>query len=745
MRGAMLAVVVAFLTFTLALVGGFMHAADVADEVTLANERSLLSNQIDQAIAYTAASQKVQLTWDDAMRAAGGQGETLNAAWTDTYLGQFLWTNLHAEYLFLVAPDGSLVRAWDRGKVAPADRYAPVAGGVRENLARMRDNGSLLGQVAGYRQLANTRWPVDAEGLPLSRWHGELGEYNGAPALISVVSVVPDANVALLKRESNSLVAVRLLGKPLLSRFSKALLLGDLKFARTKPVGGIYNGLEVKTRQGKQLGWLSWRPNGVGPIIVRRTLPLLLTYFAFYIVVLVIGIHMVRQSIRLAREYATREARAQRSALHDPMLGLPNRTMVLQRLAHHLAELKEMSGGEALFLAYLDLDHFKSINDTIGHHVGDELLFEVVKRLRGMIGEGDLLGRLASDEFVVLHRAADGRETAEVLGRRLMDAFAEPFTIMGLSLPVTASCGIAWGPEHSDNSTDLLRLADIALFRAKQRGRGRFRCFTEEMNSTIRWRQDMEVELRRAIASNDLAMLYQPIVHVADSRIVCFEALLRWTHYERGAISPAIFVPLAEQCGLMPQLGEWVLRRVFADSLAFDGAEISINLSPLQITAREFVPQLKALVVETGVDPKNFVFEITEGVLMDNSNRMLALLGEVRAMGFRIALDDFGTGFSSLAYLRSFQFDRIKVDRSFVQGIESDFDAQAILKTIVSLGRTLRMKVIAEGVETMLQQQLVEASGCQLIQGHLHWRALTLDRAVELLAPHSNGWIRRAG
>ena len=280
----------------------------------------------------------------------------------------------------------------------------------------------------------------------------------------------------------------------------------------------------------------------------------------------------------------------------------------------------------------------------------------------------------------------------------------------------------------------MLRNADIALFEAKARGRARYRRFTEEMDATIRWRRDMESELRRAIACNHLSMVYQPIVNVADGTIASFEALVRWHHPERGEISPGTFVPVAEQAGLMPELGQWVLRRVFADSHDFGAAEISINLSPLQLVAREFIPGLRTLMDEERVDPSRFTFEITEGVLLDRSARVLGLLGELQDMGFRIALDDFGTGYSSLAYLRSFQFDRIKIDRSFVQGIESDVDAQSILRAIVALGRTLRMKVVAEGVETLLQQQLVHAAGCQYIQGFLYWRALTPEQVVALLA-----------
>ena len=732
-RMALALVVFALLAFTVALIGAFLQATTIADETSTDIERSLLRNHFDVATRATLSSQTVQLTWDDAMRKAGGQGQPVDTRWTDTFIGQFLYNNLRAQHIFLVAPDGSLIRAWDNGKPGTGQGYAKIQKNVRLGLSRMAQNHDLRSKPAGYRQLADARWPLNAQGQPLSRQTYGLGSFGGRAAIMTLVSITPDNQIGLLKQMPNSVLAVRTVDQALLDGFSSELMLKDLRYSNKPMAGGGLNVLELKGRSGTRLGWISWKPNDVGAVIMRRTMPMVISYFTFYLVVLACGIVVVRHAIRLAREYAAREARAQRNALHDPMLGLPNRTLVMQRLAKQLNELGLTGEGDVMYLAYVDLDHFKAINDSIGHHIGDELLADVVKRLRGTLEKGDMLGRLASDEFVVLRRGDGGRSGGDDLGKAIMAAFAEPFQVLGHTLAVTASCGIAWAPDHSRDATELLRLADIALFRAKQRGRARFRCFTEDMNSTIRWRQDMEVELRRAIACDDLEVLYQPIVNITDRRIVCFESLLRWTHRHRGKISPGVFVPLAEHSGLMPLLGEWVLRRVFADSRQFADAEISVNLSPLQITARDFLSQLRGLIGEFDIDPCRFIFEVTEGVLLDNSDQVLTILGEIRDMGFRIALDDFGTGYSSLGYLRSFQFDRIKIDRSFVQGIETDLDAQAILKAVVSLGRTLRMKVIAEGVETLLQQRLVEAAGCELIQGHLYWRALPVDRACELI------------
>ncbi|MFC3173302.1 putative bifunctional diguanylate cyclase/phosphodiesterase [Novosphingobium bradum] len=748
MRRLILVTFVALSVFSAMLVGGFLQATAAADDATRADERRLVDNQLRDYTRRLLATETVQLTWDDAVRAAGGQGQGARAApidpaWADTNLGQFLSHVIDADEMYLVSPDGALLRGWRGGQVAEPAAFQPIAPAVRRIVGAPAGDRSYNGAIAGWRQLADRPWPYDAHGRPLTRWAGEFIWHRGRPALMSVVAITPDIALPLLRRTPNHVVVLRFLDEAMLREIGAAVLLPDMRFSQVAPGGDERNAMALRGLDGRVLGWLSWQPHAVGAIVLKRTMPLLAVYLLFFVGVLVLGTLMIRQALRVARELAASEAQAHHHALHDPMLGLPNRAHVLQRLRNQLqpieGEAVPASGEDPpaqpeVLLAYFDLDHFKAINESVGHHVGDDLLVQIIARVRERMGPADVLGRLASDEFVLMRPAAGGRDAADRLGDELMGVFAEPFAVFGHSVPVTASCGIAWAPDHGLDPKALLRSADIALFRAKQRGRARYRRFTHDMDATIRWRLDMEVELRRAIALDHLTMVYQPIVNVADGSIASFEALLRWHHRDRGEIGPGIFVPVAEQAGLMPLLGDWVLRRVFADSHDFGNAEISVNLSPLQLVARDFLPGLRAMIADEKVDPSRFAFEITEGVLLDNSERVIGLITELQDMGFRIALDDFGTGYSSLAYLRAFPFDRIKIDRSFVQGIESDVDAQSILRAIVALGRTLRMKVVAEGVETLLQQQLVHAAGCQLIQGHLYWRALTPEQVVALLA-----------
>ena len=732
MRRAMLVIFVALATFTAALVGGFFQATRTADEAIRADERRLLENHLKVTARAMLDTQSLQVTWDDAMRNAG-QGHAINPTWTDTYFGVFLTDTLQVRAIYLIDPHGHLLRSWERGKPASPARYREVEPYVRQTLAGIDADAALSGRPVSYRPLTDGRWPFGADGRPLRRWSGGLIDHHGRPAMMTAITILPDDTFTLLRQRPNLLVTVTDVDDALLARIGQSTLLSDLRLERSPEPTSRRNGLALVDANDRELGWLTWQPRVVGPVLWKRTAPLLIGYVLFYCLVLAIGFVAIREAIRVSRELAASEARAQHIALHDPLLGLPNRTHVMQRLTTMLAR-GEDSGDEQVVLAYFDLDRFKAINETVGHHVGDDVLVQVVERLRRAMRPGDVLGRLASDEFVLVRCGQDGEATADELGQGLMQLFAEPFNVFGQTINITVSCGISWAPGQAADAKAVLRNADIALFEAKAKGRARYRRFTAELDATIRWRRDIESELRRAIASDQLAMAYQPIVNLADGTIAGFEALVRWQHPDRGEISPGTFVPVAEQAGLMPELGEWVLRRVFADSRDFGAAEISINLSPLQLVARDFVGTLRRLMAEERVDPSRFSFEITEGVLLDRSRHVLDMLAELQDMGFRIALDDFGTGYSSLAYLRTFQFDRIKIDRSFVHGIESDIDAQSILRAIVALGRTLRMKVVAEGVETLLQQQLVHAAGCQFVQGYLYWRALTPEQVIGLLA-----------
>lgn len=722
----------AIVALTAALVAAFVNSTNIADHFARQEEQRLAQRFVERSERQIMEADRLQVIWDEAVvKLNAPEAET----WARNYIGGYFWGSHRIDRIYHVRFSGAPVRCWKGPKVTSDCRYGQIGPRVSELIQRSLIDDPGAEQTSEWRNLGGMRWPFTAKGLPAGRAAAAMDSFDGKPALIAVSSVVPDVTPSLLKGPPDYLVLVRFVDQRMISDLQSSLLLDQVRFITKPEQDPSRNSLELKNFDGQRIGWFSWVGKPPGPAILRQTAPLLAIYILFFVGVVAGGAIIVRRMRRTTSELVASEAQAQHNALHDAMSGLPNRTHFMQRLRQELSACIDRPELGDVFIAYLDIDRFKVVNDTLGHHVGDELVRQVAVRLRRSLPQGDFLSRFGGDEFVLLRRSTGGRASADMLGRQLMALTQEPFVISGNSLDVSLSCGISWGPEQSEDPGELLRRADIALYRAKQRGRARYRRFTRDMDASVMLRREMEMELRRAIARDELELAYQPIVSAAEGAVEGFEALLRWPHPERGPIRPGLFVPIAEQAGLMLPLGQWVMRRVFEDCRDWPDCDISVNLSPLQIMASDFLPSVDRLVRETGVDPRRFVLEVTEGVMLDRSDHVVEVLKGLKYRGFRIALDDFGIGYSSLSYLRSFQFDRIKIDRSFVQNIEADLDAHSILRAIVSLGHTLRMKVVAEGVETPMQRALVQAAGCQMIQGHLFWQAMPRDEARALLGP----------
>ena len=394
-------------------------------------------------------------------------------------------------------------------------------------------------------------------------------------------------------------------------------------------------------------------------------------------------------------------------------------------------EEQKAGDGTIVTIAYLDIDRFKDINDTLGHHAGDELIKAVMARLQTMIDKDDFLARFGGDELAIL-RISKSRDSS-ALASLLMSAFTEAFDFIGQNIRVSASIGIVRAPEHGSTVEDLMRNADIALYRAKADGRDRAVSFTEEMGRDVKLRRAIEVDLRGAIERDQLELYYQPIVSARTSRIISVEALLRWRHPEQGDISPARFIPIAEEAGLMPLLGAWVIERAMADHAMWPEIETSINLSPDQFRHTDIAEFLDAAAQRHGVDPSKIVLEITESLLLEPSPRVRTALQSIRQLGFKIALDDFGTGYSSLTYLRVFHFDKLKIDRSFITELPKAENTRTIVQSIISLGRSLGMEVIAEGVETEAEFAMMRMFGCSSVQGYYFSRPVPTAACEEMV------------
>ncbi|WP_244487307.1 EAL domain-containing protein [Afipia sp. Root123D2] len=431
------------------------------------------------------------------------------------------------------------------------------------------------------------------------------------------------------------------------------------------------------------------------------------------------------------------EARLAFMAQHDGLTALPNRIMLRQRLDESLALTRR--NGEKVAVLFVDLDGFKGINDTLGHAVGDKLLKCVTKRLRSSVREEDAVARLGSDEFAIVQAGAGRPEDVAVLAKRLIDAIGEPYMLDGHTVLSSASIGIAMAPGDGDDAEKLLKNADMALSRAKSEGHATFSFFEAEMDARAQSRRLIEIDLRAAIEADALVPHYQPLIDLRSGRITGAEALVRWPHPVRGMISPAEFIPVAEETGLINVIGALMLRRACTDAARWPSeVSVAVNLSPLQFRTGNLLSIAMDALRQSGLPPNRLQLEITETLLLEKSDQVLATLHALRALGVRISMDDFGTGYSSLSYLRSFPFDKIKIDRSFVRDLDSNRDAQAIMRAIVSLGTGLGVTITAEGVETEAELSYLRAEGCHEGQGFLFSRARPNAEIVRLLAAQND-------
>ncbi len=426
------------------------------------------------------------------------------------------------------------------------------------------------------------------------------------------------------------------------------------------------------------------------------------------------------------------EARLAFMAQHDGLTGLPNRNVLRQHMDEMLVHTRRSAEKAALLM--LGIDNFKTVNDTLGHGIGDKLLRAVAKRLRSTLREEDMVARLNSDEFAIVQSGLARPEDAVLLARRLLEAIGDPYLLEGQSVVVGASIGIAMAPSDGDESEKLLKHAAMALSRAKNDSRGTFSFFEPEMDARAQSRRKIEIDLREAIQHDMLRPYYQPLVDLATGRISGFEALVRWPHPEHGMISPAEFIPVAEETGLINALGGQMLHRACMDAAQWpDDVRVAVNLSPLQFRAGNLLSVVMEALKRSGLPARRLELEITETLLLEKSSLVLATLHALRALGVRISMDDFGTGYSSLSYLRSFPFDKIKIDRSFVRDLGTNREAQAIVRAIISLGVGLGVTITAEGVETEAELSCLRAEGCHEGQGFLFSRARPNDEIIVLL------------
>jgi diguanylate cyclase len=629
--------------------------------------------------------------------------------WTHVNVGLRLKTLLDLSHAFVVDSFGRLVYAQrgddsvDPEVLDPAlDEIATLIDDVRAR--RQPPLGEEL-EAASIDPVTNIMRPPRA---------ARIQAFMGHPAIVAAVPVSPqDASIDRPRGPAPVIVAVSPLDGDFLDQLGQRLRLKRLRVVEPGSGPPLDREFSIVDDVGGTIAQFAWLRDETRSRLARNVLPFLAVASGCF---LLLGGFLFRYMRRTAATIAAGEDRLRHLTFHDPLSGLPNRAFFGERLGELIKEVR-LTGSLAAVLS-IDLDRFKDINDTLGHLVGDALIRAVALRLVRTLRDQDLIARLGGDEFAVLTTGVADIGALQAIAERIIETLRAPFRIMGHPIVTGASMGIALITPRSGEAADIMRCADVALYRAKNDGRNRVCLHDVAMDADLRARKQLENDLREAIERQALSLAFQPIVTASGERTVGVEALCRWQHPSRGEILPSEFIPIAEHSELIIPLGDWVLRQACREAAAWPALSLAVNVSPLQFRRPDFVDVVERILAETGFSSARLELELTESTLIGNVEDTTAAMQRLKSLGVRFALDDFGTGYSSLLYLRTFPFDKLKIDRSFVGNIENATDAAAIVHAIVSLGRGLGMKVTAEGVETADQHLFLRAAGVHTLQGY---------------------------
>ena len=721
----------AMLTVSLLVVVLFMSAARV-DRDALEHEQALVARGMQSRVGDIERTIWSEVGWDEAVEHLDHR---YDPRWAHDNIGTYLVGQAGFDQIVVLDHAGRPVFNARLGQPTTSawyDRNAPTLAPVLDRL-RQRE--------AATQRPTGPRPDGDMVSRPIQV--SAVERLDDDAYLVTASLVQPDFGTALIRHGHAPVVLTALkLDAAFLDGFASRFLLpgvhlhvGDATADRDDAH------LALRNLEGRVVATLDWRPPHPGQRLLRKAvLPILLVVGGLGAAVIVFA----RRSRQIAEGLVASEARAKRMALHDALTGLPNRVLFEERLSQAIEGLSRRRRPMAVLA--IDLDRFKAVNDTHGHAAGDELIQITATRLQGLCRADETVARLGGDEFgvVAVDLEASG---AAALAERLVRALSAPVELSCGAVFVGGSVGVAViDPAEGHVGAPMApgeaaRRADVAMYRAKEQGRGRYCFFEAEMDAALKARRGLEADLRAALGDGGVWVAYQPQVNAAG-RVVGVEALARWTHPVKGPISPSAFVPLAEDCGLIDELGRRVMRRAFLDSRRWNGLKVAVNVSALQMKQADFPDQVATLLDETGARAKSIELEITEGALLGDDETTHRAIARLRGMGFSLALDDFGTGYSSLSYLRRYPIDRIKIDRSFIAPLGRDEEAGAVVAAIVRLAKALSLSVIAEGVETHQQRRQLREIGCAHAQGFLFSPPAPADRIDALVA--DGGRIRVA-
>lgn len=704
------------------------YAGWSANRTAIVRERQLVENALDRSVSQVLDQQKAIAWWDDAVVHA--QRRPVDTEWLETNVGIYFFETYGHDEVLIVDGRNRPVYANLGGELTnPIAAYAARSDVLDQIVAEAR-GGAAEGLRRRDQAFAESQGNYSALlAASFGRWAGHIMSVDGEPAVVAAISIVPNLYPELLEGEPHLLLSIVRIDEGFMAQVGSSLLIDDLSISSEPSPSRQALSEAFVADDGAPVGYLTWTPRRPGQALLMFILPM--------VVLGVIGAGlltwvMIRRLKRASSELANRERESRHQALHDALSGLPNRHHFVERLQQALDGVIQSRNNHRVVVAYIDVDRFKDVNDTMGHAAGDALIMAVATRLQQQLGPNDFLARFGGDEFAVLRHSGSDDAEAE-LASRLRDAFEDAFDVYGQHVRMTATVGLAQAPDHGASPQELMRHADIALYQGKNQGRDRAMLFCAEMAAEVEQRREIELELHTAIDAGGLQLHYQPLISCSTGQVVGLEALLRWRHPGKGDISPAVFVPIAEEAGLMPALGAFVLERAFEEAKRWPNLDLAINLSPVQFRHVDLVELLERLLAKHDVNPSRIVLEVTEGVLMESTDRNRHILETVRGLGFKVALDDFGTGFSSLRYLCDFRFDKIKIDRAFVTGIHERKRAMTIIQSVVTLGRGLGMDIVAEGVETEAEASVMRLVGVTELQGFFFSQATPADQVDALI------------
>ena len=693
------------------------NAISMTDEDAVARQERFAARNLAAEVARIPDQQRSSTIWDEAIL----RTENLDFEWMDANLGAWMQDYFgHNESYILDESNTPFFASIAGARLSPevygdrAEVITPIVMQLRSTMATVSE-----GLDNPYEKLADVSFVA-----PLL--------FDTGAAIVSVVPIISDTGKFAQKPGTESMhVAVRYIDADLAKKIGRPIELRDVAFGTAQPDGGRA-GISVTDQSGNAIAWLIWQPERPGMELLMRMLPVLL---ASGLAIALLLWWTIQRLLRVSGQLQVSEAQARFLANHDALTGLPNRALFQDRLAQALRVMA--ISRQSVALLAIDLDGFKRINDTLGHPAGDELIRQVGSRLSELVEAGDTVARFGGDEFMILLGSMEDDDALRFFCTQVVQEVSRPYELLGHSGCIGASVGAVLAGSENEDSAELIQRADMALYQAKSEGKGRYCLFEGDLTKPAKDRNSIENDLRAALKSDtELKLVYQPFYN-EEGKVTGAEALCRWNHPMLGALSPEIFIPLAEEHGLIDELGRWVLEKACHFAARTSLAKIAVNMSPLQLRNAEFVSTVLRALESSGLSPSRLELELTEKAVLDQNSEIKDTLIKLRAHGIRIALDDFATGNSSLQYLRDHRVDCVKIDRTFVARLGKDDESDRLVQAIFGMAGAMGISVTVEGVETEMQLRLLTSLGCKTFQGFLLNRPMEPEQFAELLRHES--------